>query len=256
MTTTNTTATANTTADNAPAFYKATRDRVDFMGVTIFRPFNTNPGARRHITLTGPALHSLSLLQTLFNKKLAADKGTLLVRGAFLTEDVMHGFTAVATDSHTIAFAPISEGVAFRERDFSGAALHIPGEVLCALKSKAVALEIDGGTMVVVNRDGSRLEFSGCENCAEQGEELFEKFTHPLKCYASPSGDEFGPFALGTATLDVLSRLSNKGEHLLRFLPPQGRNPIPFAAHRYTIGGIGPVAMAGAIAQCHLSDIA
>lgn len=244
------------TANTAPAFYKATRDQVDFMGVAIRRPFNTEPGAERHVTFTGEALRSLSSLQVLFNKKIAAEKKTLLVRGAFLTEDSLYGFTAVATDSHTIAFTPVRDDVAFRERDRPGVALHIPGEVLCAIKAKTVALEVDGSVMVIVNRDGSRLEFSGCPNCAEQGEELFEKFTHPLKVYAAQSENECGPFALGTATLDVLSRLSNKGEHLLRFLPPQGRNPIPFAAHRYTIGGIGPVSMAGAVAQCHLSDIA
>lgn len=254
--TTNTRNTANT----APAFYKATRDQVDFMGVVIRRPYNTQPGAERHVTFTGEALRSLGTLSHFYNKKVAAEKKTLLVRGAFLTEDSLYGFTAVATDSHTIAFTPVRDDVAFRERDRSGAALHIPGEVLCAIKAKTVALEIDGSVMVIVNRDGSRLEFSGCPNCAEQGEELFEKFTHPLKVYAqtcaAPREDERGPFALGTAPLDVLTRLSNKRENVIQFLPPQGRDPIPFAVYRSSSVRRGPVVMAGAIAQSYLPDVA
>lgn len=253
--TTNTRNTANT-ANNAPAFYKATRDQVEFMGVVIRRPYNIQPGAERHVTFTGEALRSLGTLSHFYNKKVAAEKKTLLVRGAFLTEDSLYGFTAVATDSHTIAFTPVRDDVAFRERDRSGAALHIPGEVLCAIKAKTVALEVDGSVMVVVNRDGSRLEFSGCPNCAEQGEELFEKFTHPLKVFASPREDERGPFALGTAPLDVLTRLSNKRENVIQFLPPQGRDPIPFAMYRSSSVRRGPVVMAGAIAQSYLPDVA
>ena len=254
------TTTKTNTANTAPAFYKATRDQVDFMGVVIRRPYNTQPGAERHVTFTGEALRSLSSLQVLFNKKIAAEKKTLLVRGAFLTED-MYGFTAVATDAHTIAFTPVRDDVAFRERDRPGVALHIPGEVLCAIKAKTVALEVDGSVMVIVNRDGSRLEFSGCPNCAEQGEELFKKFMHPLKVFGAPtcaaqSEKECGPFALGTAPLDVLTRLSNKRENVIQFLPPQGRDPIPFAMYRSSPVRRGPVVMAGAIAQSYLPDVA
>ena len=250
------TTTKTNTANTAPAFYKAAHDKIDFMGVTICRPFNTKPHAERHVTFTGEALRSLATLSHLYDKKLAAEKKTLLVRGAFLTEDVMHGFTAVATDAHTIAFTPVRDDVAFRERDRPGVALHIPGEVLCAIKAKTVALEVDGSVMVIVNRDGSRLEFSGCPNCAEQGEELFEKFMHPLKVFAAPREDERGPFALGTAPLDVLTRLSNKRENVIQFLPPQGRDPIPFAMYRFSPVRRGPVVMAGAIAQSYLPDIA
>ena len=50
------TTTKTNTANTAPAFYKVTRDQVDFMGVVIRRPYNTKPGAERHVTFTGEAL--------------------------------------------------------------------------------------------------------------------------------------------------------------------------------------------------------